>query len=85
MDVLLANPRGFCAGVDIKEFGLFEQRLGLALRVVNPNDTEPSRSNNVFSAPMQKAAKHKPNSNISWSANNGARNSKADMTVKISD
>jgi len=36
----LKEPEVSLAGVDIKEFGLFEQRLGLALRVVNPNDTD---------------------------------------------
>ena len=38
--VRLKQPEVSLSGVDIKEFGLFEQRLGLALRVVNPNATD---------------------------------------------
>jgi LEA14-like dessication related protein len=38
--VRLKQPEVSLSGVDIKEFGLFEQRLGLALRVVNPNDND---------------------------------------------
>lgn len=36
----MKSPEVSLSSVEIREFGLFEQRLGLALRVVNPNDTD---------------------------------------------